>query len=143
VALRIVDGLEPVHVAEQERERNAGLEPPRDGGLECACVRQPRQKVALRENAQSLDELAVARREPAEQAAHRRVGEEAKRRRQREELRRRDVGIDDDAEGEERDGDRAGQNPALHTAGQRQRGDRKVEKVGDSEPRHLERRRTS
>jgi len=57
---------------------------------------------------------------------------------QREELRRLDVGIDDDAEGEEGDGDRAGENPALHTAGQRQRGDRKVEKVGDSQPRDLE-----
>ena len=98
----------------------------------------PRQKVALRENAQSLDELAVPRREPTEQAPHRRVREEAKRRRQREELRRRDVGIDDDAQGEEGDSDRPGQNPPLHTAGQRQRGDREVEKVGDSEPRDLE-----
>jgi hypothetical protein len=138
VTLGVVDALQSVHVAEEESERDTGLEPPCDRGLECARVRQAGEEVALREEAQPLDKLAVARGKPAEEAAHRRVREEAKRRREREELGRRDVRIDDDAEREERDSDRAGENPARHTAGQRECGDREIEEMGDAEPRNLE-----
>src|SRR5262245_39155572 len=74
LAVAIVQLLEPVHVAEQQRERAAALEAAGDRGLERARVREPRQVVALGEDLQLLDELLVGGGEPAEERT--RAGED-------------------------------------------------------------------